>query len=71
MPKVGPIDGCRMAMVARLPMSDRAWPRPTVVVVFPSPNGVGVIADTTTYFAFGCDASSSIASSLIFATSYP
>jgi len=29
------------------------------------------IAETTTYFAFGCDASSSIASSLIFATSYP
>jgi len=52
-------------------MRDNAWPRPTVVVVFPSPNGVGVIADTTTYFAFGCDASSSMASSLIFATSYP
>jgi hypothetical protein len=52
-------------------MSDRAWPRPTVVVVLPSPRGVGVTAETTTYFAFGRDASSSMASSLIFATSYP
>ena len=28
-----------------------AWPRPTVVVVLPSPRGVGVMAVTTTYFA--------------------
>ena len=40
-----------------------------MVVVLPSPSGVGVIADTTTYFAFGRSASSSIASSRIFATS--
>src|ERR1700693_4455795 len=71
MPNVGPIDGWRMPTVARLPMYDRAWPRPTVVVVLPSPSGVGVIAETTTYLAFGRSASSSIASSLIFATSYP
>src|SRR5206468_2879330 len=37
----------------------------------PSPSGVGVIAGTTTYLAFGRPASSSIASSLIFATSCP
>ena len=37
----------------RLPMCFIAWPRPTVVVVLPSPSGVGVIAVTTTYFAFG------------------
>src|SRR6185437_5316967 len=30
-----------------------AWLRPTVVVVFPSPSGVGVIAVTTMYFPFG------------------
>ena len=30
-----------------------ACPRPTVVVVLPSPSGVGVIAVTTTYFARG------------------
>src|SRR5690242_17750533 len=71
MPNVGPIDGCRIATVARLPILPRASPRPTVVVVLPSPRGVGVIADTTTYFAFGRSFSSSIASSLIFATSWP
>src|SRR6266699_6379543 len=70
-PNVGPIDGWRMATVAGRPMCDSAWPRPTVVVVLPSPRGVGVIADTTTYLAFGRPASSSIASSLIFATSCP
>ena len=71
MPKVGPIDGWRMAMTARLPMCFIAWPRPTVVVVLPSPSGVGVIAVTTTYLAFGRSASSSIASSLILATLSP
>src|SRR6266851_1645852 len=71
MPKVGPMDGCRMATVARLPMYESAWPKPTVVVVLPSPSGVGVIAETTTYLAFGRSASSSMASSRILATSYP
>ena len=51
----------------RLPMCFIAWPRPTVVVVLPSPSGVGVIAVTTTYFAFGRSASSSIASRRILA----
>ena len=51
MPKVGPIDGWRMVIVACLPMCLNAWPSPTVVVVLPSPSGVGVIAVTTTYLA--------------------
>ena len=71
MPNVGPIDGCRIVTVARLPMWRNPWPSPTVVVVFPSPSGVGVIAVTTTYFAFGRSASSSIAASLIFTTLSP
>src|SRR2546430_3117408 len=71
MPNVGPIDGWRMATMARLPMWPSASPRPTVVVVLPSPRGVGVMAETTTYFAFGRSFSSSIASSLILATSLP
>ena len=71
MPNVGPIDGCRIATVARLPMCLKPWPSPTVVVVLPSPSGVGVIAVTTTYFAVGASARSSIASSLIFMTSPP
>ncbi len=48
-----------------------ACPSPTVVVVLPSPNGVGVMAVTTTYFAFGRSASSSIASRLILARLVP
>src|SRR5438552_2685398 len=71
MPNVGPIDGWRMATIARRPMCESARPRPTVVVVLPSPSGVGVIAETTTYLAFGRSASSSMASSLILATSLP
>jgi hypothetical protein len=35
-------------IVARLPMCRIAWPSPIVVVVFPSPSGVGVTAVTTT-----------------------
>ncbi len=42
-----------------------------MVVVLPSPSGVGVTAETTTYLARGRSASSSIASSSIFATSRP
>src|SRR5215472_5823479 len=71
MPNVGPIDGCRIAIVARLPMCRNPCPSPTVVVVLPSPSGVGVIALTTTYLAVGRSASSSIASSLIFITCSP
>ena len=39
-----------------------------MVVVFPSPRGVGVIAETTTYLAGGSSESSPIASSFILAT---
>src|SRR5215213_8882091 len=61
MPNVGPIAGWRRATVALLPMCLKACPRPTVVVVFPSPRGVGVIADTTTYFASGRSSNSPMA----------
>ena len=67
MPNVGPIDGWRTVTTERLPMWRIAWPSPTVVVVLPSPSGVGVIAVTTTYFARGRPASSSIASRRTFA----
>ena len=71
MPNVGPIEGWRIETVALLPMWRMACPRPTIVVVFPSPSGVGVIAETTTYLAFGRFASSAMASSFIFATFSP
>src|SRR5215212_4284313 len=71
MPNTGPIEAWRTATVAVLPMCLKACPRPTVVVVFPSPRGVGVMAETTTYLALGMSASSSIASSFILATPSP
>ena len=37
-----------MAMVACRPIQASACPSPTVVVVLPSPSGVGVTAVTTT-----------------------
>ena len=45
-PNTGPIDGSRMAIAVFLPRWARACPKPTVVVVFPSPAGVGLIAET-------------------------
>src|SRR5918992_3691636 len=70
-PKVGPMAGWRMATVALLPMWGKACPGATVVVGLPSPRGVGVMADTTTYLALGLSANSSIASSFILATESP
>ena len=45
-PKLGPSEGSRIAMLLLLPLFASAWASPTVVVVFPSPAGVGVIAVT-------------------------
>ncbi len=45
-PKTGPIDGCRRARTDFLPILRSPWARPIDVVVFPSPAGVGVIAET-------------------------
>src|SRR5690348_15943848 len=54
MPNVGPWLGCRMLVNTFLPKwAPSAWLRPTVVVVLPSPSGVGVIAVTTIYLPLG------------------
>ncbi len=50
---VGALLGWRMAPQTRLPSRPRPWIRPIVVVVLPSPSGVGVIAVTSTYLAVG------------------
>ena len=49
----------------------KPWLNPTATVVFPSPSGVGVIADTTTYFARGRSAINSTARRSIFAAPVP
>ncbi len=48
MPKHGPSEGSRRQIMVFSPMRFRASPRPTVVVVLPSPAGVGEIAVTST-----------------------
>ena len=70
MPKVGPIEGWRMAMVADEPMCWNAWPRPTVVVVLPSQAGWGDGGDDDV-LRFGRSAIFSMASSVIFAAPEP
>ena len=45
-PKTGPIDGWRRARAASWPIRRSPWARPIDVVVFPSPAGVGVMAET-------------------------
>ena len=53
MPNTGPSDGSRSAMTAFLPIFAIAWPSPAVVVVLPSPAGVGLIAVTRISFPSG------------------
>ena len=49
MPNTGPNEGCRSTAVAFSPARPSPSTRPIVVVVFPSPSGVGDTAVTTTY----------------------
>ncbi len=53
MPNTGPRLGSRRAMMAFWPTRGIASPRPTVVVVFPSPMGVGLMAVTSTSLPSG------------------
>ena len=52
-PKTGPSEGSRRATITFLPSLCIPSARPTVVVVFPSPAGVGLIAVTRINFPFG------------------
>src|SRR5688500_7058905 len=68
MPNVGPCDGWRITVMTRLPRcAPSAWLSPTVVVVLPSPSGVGVMAVTSMYLPFGRFARRLRISSLTFA----
>ena len=69
-PKTGPIDGCRSARAARLPIRRSPWARPIDVVVLPSPAGVGVIAETRISLP-GLRPEAAIASSRTLALSRP
>src|ERR1700722_12599096 len=50
LPKLGPREGSRRQIIVFLPMRLSASPRPMVVVVLPSPAGVGLIAVTRMSF---------------------
>ena len=67
MPKTGPRDGSRKAAIVDLPSLARAWVRPMDMVVFPSPAGVGVIAETRIREELGRRAKRRIDSSLTLA----
>ncbi|MNL31419.1 hypothetical protein D3C87_1532060 [compost metagenome] len=71
MPKLGPSEGSRSAIMARLPMRASPSPRPTVVVVLPSPAGVGLIAVTRISLPSGFDWKPGIAWVSIFAMYLP
>ena len=66
-PNTGPSEGSRRQIEAFLPIRMSASPRPTVVVVLPSPAGVGLIAETRISFAPGRAGRCASQSSEIFA----
>ena len=57
------MDGWRKVIMAERPRCAKPCPSPTVVVVLPSPKGVGVTAETRMYLAAGRSAMRSMASS--------
>ena len=60
-----------MQVMAFLPMRFSPSPRPTVVVVLPSPAGVGLIAVTRISLPFGRPRTEAMNSAEIFALSWP
>ena len=70
-PKQGPSDGSRRQIAVRLPIRFKASPRPTVVVVLPSPPGVGLIEVTRISFPSGLPWSESMNSPETLALSWP
>ncbi len=70
-PNIGPSDGWRIAAMVRQPIRFSAIESPMVVVVLPSPSGVGVIAVTSMYFPSGRPASRFITGSVTFALCLP
>ena len=52
-PKTGPKEGWRIQAMVFLPSELKAMDNPIVVMVFPSPSGVGVIAVTKMYLPRG------------------
>ena len=70
-PKHGPREGSLNAIAAFFPILPKASPRPTEVVVFPSPAGVGLIAVTRISFPSSRSFTSSQSSSVSFVLYFP
>ncbi len=71
MPSVGPIDGSRSAITGRAPTRQSACPMPMVMVVLPSPAGVGVMDETTTSLPSGRSRRAASAPTRTLALSWP
>src|SRR5262249_29241935 len=71
MPNTGPSDGCRIAAIVEQPIRLRAIESPIVIVVLPSPSGVGVIAVTSMYLPLGRPARRFITDSVTLALCLP
>ena len=71
MPYIGPSVGSRKVATAFRPNLPIPCTKPTAVVVFPSPAGVGVIPVTTTSLPFGRPSVTFKASSEILALYFP
>ena len=71
MPSVGPMDGSRSAITGRAPTRQSACPMPMVIVVLPSPAGVGVMDDTTTSLPSGRSRRAASAPTRTLALSWP
>ena len=71
MPKHGPREASRMQIAAFFPILFKPSPRQTVVVVLPSPAGVGLIAVTKINFPLSFACTEFINSWLTLALSWP
>ena len=71
MPKLGPRLGSRRQITALVPRWFSASPRPTVVVVLPSPAGVGLMPVTSTKAPSGAVLQTVTKSRPIFALNLP
>ena len=70
-PNTGPSDGSLNASIEFLPIFLNPSANPIAIVVFPSPNGVGLIAVTNTNFPFFLPSSFFNISNDIFALYFP
>ncbi len=70
-PNTGPMDGSLIPGMALCPSITKAWARPMVMVVLPSPAGVGFVVVTSINFPLGSFSTRSMVESSTFALPLP